>query len=101
MKKQADIEATLERIKAHKGVTGVIIANSDGVPIRPTKGMDDDTTHAYTAELAQLAAKARSVVRDLDPTVRQAHYHSSTPSFFFFLLRFCWWDLIRTFRRMI
>ncbi len=65
----SEIEETLERIKAHKGVTGVVIANADGVPIRPSKGMDDETTHAYTAELAQLAAKARSVVRDLDPTV--------------------------------
>lgn len=47
----------------------MIIANADGVPIQPAKGMDEEMTHTYASELAQLAAKARSVVRDLDPTV--------------------------------
>jgi dynein light chain roadblock-type len=61
-----EVEETLDRIKLHKGVVGVIIATADGVPIRP--GMDEEITQAYAAELAQLAAKARSVVRDLDPT---------------------------------
>jgi len=29
--------------------------------------MDDELTHKYAANVAQLAAKARSVIRDLDP----------------------------------
>ena len=41
--------------------------NADGIPIRPSKGMDDELTHKYAANVAQLAAKARSVIRDLDP----------------------------------
>lgn len=108
----SEVEETLERIKGHKGVIGVVIATADGVPIRPSKGMVRETTHlafqtptsctctarfesvnsayfqwflpcphsgpceqedeitsTYAAELAQLAAKARNVVRDLDPTV--------------------------------
>ena len=64
----SEVEETHERIKSHKGVTGVIVANADGVPIQPAKGFDEETTHAYASELAQLAAKARSVIRDLDPT---------------------------------
>lgn len=43
------------------------VVNSDGIPIRPSKGMDDELTHKYAANVAQLAAKARSVIRDLDP----------------------------------
>jgi dynein light chain roadblock-type len=64
---QSEIEETLERIKSHKGVEGVLVVNSEGVPIRPSKGMDDEKTQKYAANISQLAAKARSVVRDLDP----------------------------------
>jgi len=64
---QSEVEETLERIKSHKGVEGVIIVNADGIPIRPAKGMDDELTHKYAANISQLAAKARSVIRDLDP----------------------------------
>lgn len=63
----SEVEATLDRIKSHPGVEGVIIVNADGIPIRPSKGMDDELTHKYAANVAQLAAKARSVIRDLDP----------------------------------
>ena len=63
----SEVEDTLERIKSHKGVEGVIIVNADGIPIRPAKGMDDELTHKYAANISQLAAKARSVIRDLDP----------------------------------
>lgn len=31
--------------------------------------MDDELTHKYAANISQLAAKARSVIRDLDPQV--------------------------------
>lgn len=63
----SEVEETLERIKSHKGVQAVLIVNSDGIPIRPSKGMDDDLTHKYSASISQLAIKARSVIRDLDP----------------------------------
>ncbi len=39
--------------------------NSDGIPIKTT--MDNSTTVQYAGLLHQLTAKARSVVRDIDP----------------------------------
>ena len=63
----SEIEETLARIQSHRGVEGVIVVNSEGIPIRTSKGMDEDLIHKYAANLTQLAAKARSVVRDLDP----------------------------------
>ena len=37
-----------------------------GIPIRTT--LDNATTVQYASQVQQLAAKARSTVRDLDPT---------------------------------
>lgn len=42
-----------------------MIVNSEGVPIRST--LESRHTLQYSALISQLAAKARSVVRDLDP----------------------------------
>ena len=61
----SEVEETLNRIKTHKGVSGIVIVNSEGVPIRST--LDSKMTLQYSALISQLAAKARSVVRDLDP----------------------------------
>ena len=61
----SEVEETLKRINSHKGVQGIVIVNSEGVPIRST--IDQSLTTQYAANLTQLAAKARSVVRDLDP----------------------------------
>ncbi|MES1914074.1 MAG: hypothetical protein MHM6MM_006207 [Cercozoa sp. M6MM] len=63
----SEVEETLERIKSQKGVECVIVVNKDGVPIRPSRGCDEQTATAYAAQVAQLARKARSMVRDLDP----------------------------------
>jgi len=43
--------------------------NSDGIPIRST--IDNNLTVQYSALITQLASKARSVVRDLDPQVNK------------------------------
>lgn len=48
---------------------GVIITNNEGIPIRPAAGMDENKTNKTAASIAQLTAKARSVIRDLDPQV--------------------------------
>eukprot|EP00742_Colponemidia_sp_Colp-10_P003451 GILJ01003676.1.p1 GENE.GILJ01003676.1~~GILJ01003676.1.p1 ORF type:complete len:101 (-),score=13.03 GILJ01003676.1:103-405(-) len=61
----SEVEETLNRIKTHKGVQGIVIVNSEGVPIRST--LDNSLTLQYSALITQLAQKARSVVRDLDP----------------------------------
>mmetsp|Transcript_75112 Transcript_75112/g.147445 ORF Transcript_75112/g.147445 Transcript_75112/m.147445 type:complete len:101 (-) Transcript_75112:74-376(-) len=61
----SEVEETINRIRTHKGVTGIVIVNSEGVPIRST--FDNKHTLQYAALINQLATKARSVVRDLDP----------------------------------
>ncbi len=62
----SDVEETLKRIQSHRGVLGVIIINSDGIPIKTT--MDNAQTVQYAALIGQLTDKTRSTVRDLDPT---------------------------------
>ena len=44
---------------------GLIVVNSEGIPIKTT--LDNSTTVQYAGLLHQLTAKARSVVRDIDP----------------------------------
>eukprot|EP00727_Mastigamoeba_balamuthi_P001672 m51a1_g11501 putative dynein light chain roadblock-type 2-like (160) ;mRNA; r:2678-4989 len=65
----SEVEETLKRIESHKGVVGVVIVNSAGVPIRST--LDNTETQQYAALVTQLASKARSTVRDLDPSVEE------------------------------
>ena len=66
---QSEVEETIKRLSSHKGVEGIVIVNMEGIPIRTT--LDNDKTVQYAALITQLAAKARSVVRDLDPQVRR------------------------------
>ncbi|XP_044727398.1 dynein light chain roadblock-type 2 [Chrysoperla carnea] len=61
-----EVEETMKRIAAHKGVVGTIVVNSDGIPIRST--LDNATTIQYAGLISLLSTKARSVVRDLDPS---------------------------------
>ena len=60
-------------MKQHKGVEAVIIVNKDGVPIRPSKGMDDQRSKQYASHITELTQKARAVIRDLDPKVIALH----------------------------
>ncbi|KAM4622483.1 dynein light chain roadblock-type 1 [Discoglossus pictus] len=61
----ADVEETLKRIQSQKGVQGIIIATSEGIPIKST--MDNPTTMQYAGLMHQLMMKARCSVRDIDP----------------------------------
>ncbi|XP_068170780.1 dynein light chain roadblock-type 1 [Antennarius striatus] len=61
----AEVEETLKRIQSQKGVQGVIIVNSEGIPIKST--LDNGSTVQYAGLIHQLVMKARSTVRDLDP----------------------------------
>ncbi|XP_012265418.1 dynein light chain roadblock-type 2 [Neodiprion pinetum] len=61
-----EVEETMKRIQSHKGVVGTIVVNSEGIPIKST--LDNTTTIQYAGLISQLSDKARSVVRDLDPT---------------------------------
>lgn len=73
----------MKRIQSHKGVVGTIVVNSEGIveifpvlklfdycflgiPIKTT--LDNTTTVQYAGLISSLADKARSVVRDLDPS---------------------------------
>ncbi|KAJ3191677.1 Dynein light chain roadblock-type 2 [Irineochytrium annulatum] len=62
---QSEVEETIKRLSSHKGVEGIVIVNMEGIPIRTT--LDNDKTVQHAALITQLTAKARSVVRDLDP----------------------------------
>lgn len=61
----SEVEETLKRINSHKGVQGIVIINSDGIPIRST--LEQSLSTNYAAHITSLAAKARSAVRTLDP----------------------------------
>ncbi len=63
----SEIEETLKRIVQHKGVEGFVIVNNEGIPIR--SNFDNEKKTQYAALITQLAAKARSAVRELNPTV--------------------------------
>ncbi|KAM3620678.1 uncharacterized protein V6R79_000457 [Siganus canaliculatus] len=62
---QAEVEETLKRIQGQKGVQGIIVVNSEGIPIKTT--MDSASTVQYAGLIHQLVMKARSTVRDIDP----------------------------------
>ncbi|CAK6979071.1 dynein light chain roadblock-type 1 [Scomber scombrus] len=61
----AEVEETLKRIQGQKGVQGIIIVNSEGIPIKTT--LDNSSTVQYAGLIHQLVMKARSTVRDIDP----------------------------------
>ncbi|CAM9278907.1 unnamed protein product [Phaeothamnion confervicola] len=60
----SEVEETLKRIQSHKGVEGVLILNSDGVPIR--SNLSAEETDTYAALVGQLSFKANGIVRTLD-----------------------------------
>jgi dynein light chain roadblock-type len=64
MASSSEVEETLKRVQSHKGVKGVLIMTSDGIPIRSTMPIED--TEVYAALISQLALKAAGVVRSLD-----------------------------------
>uniref|UniRef100_A0A914Z179 AAA+ ATPase domain-containing protein n=1 Tax=Panagrolaimus superbus TaxID=310955 RepID=A0A914Z179_9BILA len=61
-----EVDETLKRIQAQKGVTGVIIMDNLGRSIRST--LDDEETTKHTALLRQLCDKSKSVIKELDTT---------------------------------
>jgi len=61
-----DSDDQIKRISNYKGVVGLIVVNSEGIPIRTT--LDNSTTVQYANQVTQMHLKARSCVRDLDPS---------------------------------
>lgn len=61
----SEVEETLKRIQSQKGVQGIIVVNSEGIPIKTT--LDNASTVQYAGLIHHLVMKARSTVRDIDP----------------------------------
>lgn len=62
----SEVEETLKRIRSHRGVEGILIVNNDGVSLKST--LSAELTTQYASLFAQLASKARNVIRTLDAT---------------------------------
>ncbi|KAH3744112.1 dynein light chain roadblock-type 2 [Pelomyxa schiedti] len=62
----SEVEELLRRVESHKGVIGVVIINSSGIPIRTT--LDNTRTQLYAGLVSQLSINARTAVKTLDPT---------------------------------
>ena len=75
--KQSEVEETLKRIANHKGVMGYVIVNNEGIPLRSTGVQIEAKKNEYATKLTELAAQARSVVRDLNPQVCNLYLRNS------------------------
>ena len=62
LKLQASSEAeeTLKRIQSHRGVTGILIVNKDGVPIKSTLSAEDTVQYAALITQVRLSLFYRS-----------------------------------------
>ncbi|OQV21503.1 putative Dynein light chain roadblock-type 2 [Hypsibius exemplaris] len=63
---EADIGETLNRIKTHKGVVGIIVLTQDGVVLKST--LDDETASSYGLLVHDLVRRSRLGIRDFDPS---------------------------------
>ncbi|KAJ8303044.1 hypothetical protein KUTeg_019440 [Tegillarca granosa] len=61
----AEVEEVCKRLMSHKGVEGVIIINQEGIPIKST--LEKNATIHHSAHLHQVAQKAKSTIREIDP----------------------------------
>ena len=60
----SEVEETLKRLVAHKGVIGTIVVNTDGVPIKST--LDNATTVQYSGLLNNLVDQVGSMTNILN-----------------------------------
>jgi dynein light chain roadblock-type len=65
---QSEVEETLKRLQNHKGVQGIIILNTEGVPIKSTLP-DSNLTSQYSALISQIMSRTKSAIKELDNTV--------------------------------
>ncbi|KJE89947.1 hypothetical protein CAOG_001345 [Capsaspora owczarzaki ATCC 30864] len=64
-----EVQQTLQRIAARKGVLGVIITTFEGAPIMST--FDDERTALYASKVAPLVQTSRAALQDLDAQASQ------------------------------
>ena len=65
----AEVQDRIQRINGHSGVEGLIIADDQGnLKHKPPKQNNPNLrSQLYAQKIVELAKKARSVVRDIDP----------------------------------
>ena len=65
----AEVEERILRIKQHRGVIGLLIVDENGKVLRTTMNKQDKEQNPIqiAKKVTELAKKARSVVRDIDP----------------------------------
>jgi len=61
----SETDDIIKRIQQQPGVTGTLIFNNDGIPIRTT--LDNSTTVQYCGLFHSMTNKARSCIREIDP----------------------------------
>ncbi len=67
MQAATEVDDTIKRIASHKGVEGIVVCNTEGVPLKST--LSKELTGKYSGLFVQLITKARSLVRTVDPEV--------------------------------
>ncbi|KAL0235518.1 hypothetical protein GEMRC1_002100 [Eukaryota sp. GEM-RC1] len=60
-----EVEESLRRITSHAGVTGVLIINQDGIPIKSWK-LDSEKSVHFASVFSPLVQKAQSLLKDFD-----------------------------------
>ena len=60
----AVIEEIFNKVNTHKGVEGIILSDSDGIPIKSTF-TDEQTTYYYATSTSMFIKKCKNVVKDL------------------------------------
>ena len=64
----SEIEDTMKRLTAHKGVIAAVVYNDSGIPIRTAPAMDSAQATLYPALFADLVEKSQQMIKKLDPT---------------------------------
>ncbi|KAL1788939.1 dynein light chain roadblock-type 1 [Sigmodon hispidus] len=60
----AEVEGTLKRFQSQKGVQGIIVVNTEGIPIMSI--MDNLTTTQYDNFMYNFILKAQSIVHEIE-----------------------------------
>jgi len=61
-----EVEESMKRLLSHKGVIGLVVINSDGIPIKST--LDNALSIEYAGQIQLLVEKARAMIKDMDST---------------------------------
>ena len=60
----AIIEETFNKVNTHKGIEGIILSDSEGVPIKSTFN-EEEKTYYYTTSASMFVKKCRNIVKEL------------------------------------